>query len=100
MPVPEDIAILMDRVRRLEEAVEILESREVTDAMVEGLIDAKLDEKLAAMFEPGSLVMEKILNEIRGQFADGAFNEVLEKMAAAAAAKVIREEIAALMGED
>jgi hypothetical protein len=86
-------------VRRLEESVDVLESGEMSEGMIEGFIDVKLNAKLESLFAPGSPIMERICNEIRGRFADGDFNENLEKMAAAAAAKVIREEIAALMQE-
>ncbi len=96
----EDIAALLTRVQRLEEAVDALEAGKMSETMVEGLIAAKLDAGIAAMFEPGSPVMDRIVTELMGRMAGGAFNETLEKMAAAAAAKVIREEIAALMQEN
>ncbi|SBW03396.1 putative Predicted protein [uncultured delta proteobacterium] len=115
MPVSEDVAALAERVSRLEEAdfaalnerlqrleesVDVLESEEVSEAMMEGFINAKVGAKLESLFIPDSPVMERICEEIRARLAEGYFNESLEKMAAAAAAKVIREEIAALMQEN
>ena len=94
-----DLAGLAHKVQRLEEAVEVLGSQEISEPLIDGLIDTKLDTKFEALFEPDSLVMNKIMDAIKGRFANGAFNEDLEKLAAAAAAKVIREEIAALMDE-
>ncbi|MCC8194766.1 MAG: hypothetical protein LIP28_09005, partial [Deltaproteobacteria bacterium] len=100
MPASEELSALMERVRRLEESVDVLESGEMSESMIEGFIDAKLHAWTESLFEPGSPVMDRICNEIRGRFAEGDLSESLEKMAAAAAAKVIREEIAGLMQED
>lgn len=95
-----EIAELAAKVQRLEEAVEVLENAEISEAMIEGVVDAKVEAKIVELFEPGSMVMDRILNEMRGMFSEGEFDETLEKMAAAAAAKVIREEIAALIQEN
>lgn len=94
------------RLRRLEDAMEVLET-EANNQLSESMVDALIDVKLAALLAPGSDAMAKIVEEVVLQLTvqeaggDNAalFREKLEKMAAAAAAKVIREEIAALMSE-
>jgi len=95
-----DVSLLTERVQRLEESVGILESNTRSEPMVEGFINTKLHAAIEDVFTPGSLVMDRICGEIRRRLAEGDLNESLEKMAAAAAAKVIREEIAGLMEEN
>jgi len=100
MPVSTDVSALMERLQRLEESVEILESSEISESMMEGFIEAKLHAGIEKIFSPDSPFMDQICSEVRARLAEGYFNESLEKMAAAAAAKVIREEISALMEEN
>ena len=95
-----DVSALTERVQRLEESVGILESNEMSESMVEGFIKTQLHATIEDIFTPGSLVMDRICGEIRRRLAEGDLSESLEKMAAAAAAKVIREEIAGLMEEN
>lgn len=114
IPVPDQALIpsseldpsLAAKIQRLEEAVEVLEE-EKNNAITETMIEAMVEAKIAALFAPGSAVMDTIvaatLTALTAQ-DDGAshaeaFRENLERMAAAAAAKVIREEIAALMND-
>lgn len=72
-------------------------------------IDALLEEKLAALLAPGSPALEAVLQAVTAQLleefaaaeaesgAGAALRHALDKSASAAAAKVIREEIAALL---
>lgn len=114
IPVPEAALMPNDapdpsfeaRIRRLEDAVEVLET-EVNGQLSENMVDALIDAKLAALLAPGSKAVAKIVEDVLARVAApetenedaGAFRVKLEKMAAAAAAKVIREEIAAIMSE-
>jgi hypothetical protein len=114
IPVPEVALMPNDmpdssldaRIRRLEDAVDVLET-EVNNQLSENIVDALIDAKIAALLAPGSEVVAKIVAQVVAELtAPGAegenaaeFREKLEKMAAAAAARVIREEIAALMRE-
>lgn len=114
IPVPETALMPNDapdpsfaaRIRRLEDAVEVLET-EVNGQLSENMVDALIDAKLAALLAPGSQAMAKIVEDVLARVAAPetenedavAFRVTLEKMAAAAAAKVIREEIAAIMNE-
>lgn len=106
MPNDAPDASLEARIRRLEDAVEVLET-EVNNQLSENMVDALIDAKIAALLAPGSAavatIVDAVLAEVVAPEAEGEnaaiFREKLEKMAAAAAAKVIREEIAALMNE-
>lgn len=106
MPNAAPDASLEARVRRLEDAAEVLET-EGNNQLSETMVDALIDAKIAALLAPGSGVVATIVKDVLTRLttpeADGEsaadFREKLEKMAAAAAAKVIREEIAALMSE-
>lgn len=103
----EDDTALADRVQRLEQGIAALEAgagNALSEADAESLVAAKI----AALLEPGSEAMEKITQAVLAELfapegegkASGTFREKLEKTAAAAAAKVIREEIAAMMREE
>lgn len=102
---PAALSALESRLQKLEESVEILETEELPESMIDGLIDVKLGAKLEELLAENSPVITRIVNEVRGQIAEGTldfseqFTVNLEKMAAAAAAKVIREEIAGALQE-
>lgn len=102
---PAALSALESRLQKLEESVDILETEEIPESMIDGLIDVKLGAKLEELLAENSPVITRIINEVRGQIAEGTlefseqFTVNLEKMAAAAAAKVIREEIAGALQE-
>ena len=94
-----ELSSLEERLQKVEESVNILESSELTESMIDGFIDAKLHTAIETLFAPDSPVMDRVCAELRKRIAAGELNDSLEKMAAAAAAKVIREEIAVLIEE-
>ncbi|MDR3074247.1 MAG: hypothetical protein LBV01_05945, partial [Deltaproteobacteria bacterium] len=113
MPFYEPDPSLMARIQNLEEAVKSLETADsgpapVPEDAVESAVEPLVRARLDALLEPGSPFMENVVAaalaglsaKLSGDGEDPAFRERLEKMAAAAAAKVIREEIAALMSEE
>ncbi|GHV51109.1 hypothetical protein FACS1894168_3060 [Deltaproteobacteria bacterium] len=102
MPPFEPDPALLARLQRLEDAVEVLETvnnNQISDEMVQDMVE----KKIAMLLEPGHPLMEKIISSVIAVMmgeGDDTFRVNLEKMSAAAAAKVIREEIAALMHEE
>lgn len=102
---PAALSALESRLQKLEESVDILETEEIPEAMIDGLIDAKLGAKIEEILAENSPFIARIVKEIRAQIAEGTlefseqFTVNMEKMAAAAAAKVIREEIAGVLQE-
>lgn len=97
---------MTEKILRMEDTISVLETsaaNQITEEAVMGLVAVKVDELTA----PGSPVMDKVVAAVLdaltaedGGHAAAIFAEQLEKMAAAAAAKVIREEIAALVAEE
>ena len=127
MPSP-DTEAMAARLQQIEETLENItaapKEEPLPEIMLSSLIEAKLaaattaessfmasvnatiETKIADALAPGSPFMETIVATVLARLTESgteqsdAFAASLEKMAAAAAAKVIREEIATLMAEE